>query len=146
MIRAREDRERFIEEARIHVNSVIPDARGQAARIAQEAEGYKAATVALANGEANRFTLLLKQYLIAPEITRKRLYLQTMESVFSRTSKVLMDAGTSGNVLYLPLDQLGAGGAARSGQNRMPPIVTPDAGTAVGDNSTSRDSRRESRQ
>jgi membrane protease subunit HflK len=146
VIRAREDRERFIEEARIHVNSVIPDARGQAARIAQEAEGYKAATVALANGEASRFTLLLKQYLIAPEITRKRLYLQTMESVFSRTSKVLMDAGTSGNVLYLPLDQLGAGGAARSGQNRMPPIVTPDAGTAVGDNSTSRDSRRESRQ
>jgi membrane protease subunit HflK len=146
VIRAREDRERFIEEARIHVNSVIPDARGQAARIAQEAEGYKAATVALANGEANRFTLLLKQYLIAPEITRKRLYLQTMESVFSRTSKVLMDAGTSGNVLYLPLDQLSAGGAARSGQNRMPPIVTPDAGTAVGDNSTSRDSRRESRQ
>jgi membrane protease subunit HflK len=146
VIRAREDRERFIEEARIHVNSVIPDARGQAARIAQEAEGYKAATVALANGEANRFTLLLKQYLIAPEITRKRLYLQTMESVFSRTSKVLMDAGTSGNVLYLPLDQLSAGGAARSGQNRMPPIVTPDVGTAVGDNSTSRDSRRESRQ
>ena len=146
VIRAREDRERYIEEARIHVNSVVPEARGQAARIEQEAEGYKAATVALANGEANRFTLLLKQYLLAPEITRKRLYLQTMESVFSRTNKVLMDAGTSGNVLYLPLDQLGTGGAAGSRRSAMPPIVTPDAGTAAGDSSTTRNSRRESRQ
>ncbi len=62
VIRAREDRERYIEEARIHVNSVVPEARGQAARIMQEAEGYKAATVALAEGEANRFTLLLNEY------------------------------------------------------------------------------------
>ena len=147
VIRAREDRERYIEEAHIHVNSVVPEARGQAARIGQEAEAYKAATVALAQGEANRFTLLLNEYLMAPAITRKRLYLQTMESVFSRTNKVLMDAGTSGNVLYLPLDQLGAGGAARSGRNTMPPIITPDAGTGVGDSSKNvRNPRREGRQ
>jgi membrane protease subunit HflK len=75
------------------------------------------------------------------------LYLQTMESVFSRTSKVLMDAGTSGNVLYLPLDQLGVGGAARSGRNTMPPIITPDAGTAAGNSSKNvRNPRREGRQ
>ena len=73
VIRAREDRERFIEEARVHVNSVVPEARGQAARVLQEAEGYKAATVALADGEAQRFTLLLDEYRKAPEITRKRL-------------------------------------------------------------------------
>ncbi len=59
MIRAREDRERYIEEARVHANSVVPEARGQAARIIQEAEGYKASTVALATGEAHRFTLML---------------------------------------------------------------------------------------
>ena len=143
VIRAREDRERYIEEARVHVNSVVPEARGQAARIMQEAEGYKAATVALAEGEANRFMLLLNEYHKAPEITRKRLYLQTMENVFSRTSKVLMDADSTGNVLYLPLDQLGTGGGT-AGRNNMPPIVTPDTGGSSGD--TSRNSRREGRQ
>ena len=143
VIRAREDRERYIEEARIHVNSVVPEARGQAARIMQEAEGYKAATVALAQGEANRFVLLLNEYHKAPAITRKRLYLQTMESVFSRTNKVLMDADSTGNVLYLPLDQLGAGGGA-AGRGKMPPIVTPDIGSSTGN--TSRTSRREGRQ
>ena len=74
VIRAREDRERFIEEARVHANSVVPEARGQAARIEQEAEAYKAATVALAEGEAQRFKLLLDEYRLAPDITRKRLY------------------------------------------------------------------------
>ncbi len=143
VIRAREDRERFIEEARVHVNSVVPEARGQAARIMQEAEGYKAATVALAEGEANRFLLLLNEYHKAPEITRKRLYLQTMENVFSRTNKVLMDADSTGNVLYLPLDQIGVGGGA-AGRNNMPPLVTPETGVSSGD--TSRSSRREGRQ
>ncbi len=143
VIRAREDRERFIEEARVHVNSVIPEARGQAARIIQEAEGYKAATVALAEGEANRFTLLLGEYQKAPEITRKRLYLQTMESVFSRTNKVLMDADSTGNVLYLPLDQLGSGGGS-AGRNNMPPVITPGIGSSS--EKDSRDSRREGRQ
>ena len=143
VIRAREDRERFIEEARVHVNSVIPEARGQAARIMQEAEGYKAATVALAEGEANRFTLLLGEYQKAPEITRKRLYLQTMESVFSRTNKVLMDADSTGNVLYLPLDQLGSGGGS-AGRNNMPPVITPGIGSSS--EKDSRDTRREGRQ
>jgi membrane protease subunit HflK len=143
VIRAREDRERYIEEAYVHVNSVVPEARGQAARIMQEAEGYKAATVALAQGEANRFTLLLNEYQKAPAITRKRLYLQTMESVFSRTNKVLMDADSTGNVLYLPLDQLGAGGGS-AGRSNMPPVVTPDIGSSTGSNS--RNPRREGRQ
>jgi membrane protease subunit HflK len=143
VIRAREDRERYIEEARIHVNSVVPEARGRAARIMQEAEGYKAATVALAEGEANRFTLLLNEYQKAPAITRKRLYLQTMENVFSRTNKVLMDADSTGNVLYLPLDQLGAGGGT-AGRGNMPPVVTPDIGSSAGN--TSRRTKREGRQ
>ena len=143
VIRAREDRERYIEEARVHVNSVVPEARGQAARINQEAEGYKEASVALATGEAQRFTLLLTEYQKAPEITRKRLYLQTMENVFARSQKVLLDADNSGNVLYLPLDQLGG---SSTGRALMPPIVTPDSGPAGENAATNRTSRREGRQ
>jgi len=147
VIRAREDRERYIEEARVHANSVVPEARGQAARISQEAEGYKEATVAKANGEARRFTLVLHEYQRAPAITRKRLYLETMEAVFGRTSKVLLDTDSNGNVLYLPLDQLGAGGGKSSGRTGMPPIVTPDAGSLTGDgDQAGRNARREGRQ
>jgi membrane protease subunit HflK len=144
VIRAREDRERYIEEARVHVNSVVPEARGQAARIIQEAEGYKASTVALADGEAQRFLLLLGEYQKAPEITRKRLYLQTMENVFARSQKVLLDADSNGNVLYLPLDQLG--GANGTGRALMPPIVTPDSAPQGENAASSRTSRREGRQ
>jgi membrane protease subunit HflK len=143
VIRAREDRERFIEEARVHANSVVPEARGQAARVVQEAEGYKAATVAVAEGEARRFTLLLEEYRKAPEITRKRLYLQAMENVFGSSNKVLLDAKSSGNVLYLPLDQLSGG---NSGRTVMPPIVAPDGGVGIDSPSPSRDARREGRQ
>ena len=143
VIRAREDRERFIEEARVHANSVVPEARGQAARVVQEAEGYKEATVAVAEGEAQRFSLLLADYQKAPEITRKRLYLQTMENVFGRSNKVFLDADNSGNVLYLPLDQLSGGAQGRA---VMPPIVTPDGGVGIDSPSPSRDARREGRQ
>lgn len=144
VIRAREDRERFIEEARVHVNSVVPEARGQAARIVQEAEGYRESTIALATGEADRFTLLLEEYLKAPEITRKRLYLQTMENVFRFNKKVLLDAESSGNVLYLPLDQLSGDGD--SAGRTMPPIVTPDNSPGQNSPSPGRTSRREGRQ
>jgi membrane protease subunit HflK len=145
VIRAREDRERFIEEARVHANSVVPEARGQAARILQEAEGYKEATVAKANGEAQRFTLVLREYERAPQITRKRLYIETMEAVLGRTNKVLLDADSSGNLLYLPLDQLGGGGEA--GNRRIvPPLASPDAGSLTQDSNTNRDARREGRQ
>jgi len=121
VIRAREDRERFKEEARVHANSVIPEARGTAARIEQEAAGYKASTIALAEGEASRFTQVLTEYRLAPAVTRKRLYLETMESVFSRNKKVFLDVDSSGNILYLPLDQSGGADASRI----MPPIKTP---------------------
>jgi membrane protease subunit HflK len=141
VIRAREDRERFIEEAQVHANSVVPEARGQAARVVQEAEGYKEATVAVAQGEAERFSLLLGEYEKAPEITRKRLYLQTMESVFGRSRKVLLDADNSGNILYLPLDQL-----TGSGRPVIPPVVSPDGGVGIDSPSPSRDARREGRQ
>jgi membrane protease subunit HflK len=128
VIRAREDRERFTEEARVHANSVIPEARGAAARIEQEAAGYKASTIALAEGEANRFTLVLKEYQLAPEVTRKRLYLDTMEQVMSNNRKVFLDVDSSGNILYLPLDQAAGSNAA----GILPPIKTPDTGRNSG--------------
>jgi membrane protease subunit HflK len=143
VIRAREDKERFIEEARVHANSVVPEARGQAARIVQEAEGYRQSTIALAQGEAERFTQLLLEYQKAPEITRKRLYLQTMESVFGRNKKVILDTDSSGNVLYLPLDQM-TGGSSQA-RSVMPPLVAPENSGNPSSNSA-RNARREGRQ
>lgn len=145
VIRAREDRERFIEEARVHANSVIPEARGRAARIVQEAEGYKEATIALAEGETSRFNAVLEEYLQAPEITRKRLYVQTMESVYARSNKVMIDTESSGNVLYLPLEQLGAGNGQIDRSQTMPPVIAPNAPVGT-DSGPQRTSRREGRQ
>lgn len=145
VIRAREDRQRFIEEARVHANSVIPEARGRAARIVEEAQGYKAATIAVAEGEAARFSSVLEEYLLAPQVTRKRLYVETLESVFARSNKVFIDAQNGGNVLYLPLDQLGSASGQVGDRQNMPPIVTPKNPT-VGENSPGRNARRESRQ
>jgi membrane protease subunit HflK len=144
VIRAREDKERFIEEARVHANSVVPEARGQAARIVQEAEGYRQSVIALSQGEAERFNQLLGEYEKAPEITRKRLYLQTMETVFGRNKKVLIDADQSGNVLYLPLDQIT--GKPSSQGNVIPPLVTTDSGPSKDQSNNSRSARREGRQ
>jgi len=144
VIRAREDRERFKEEARVHANSVIPGARGTAARIEQEAAGYRAATIALAEGEASRFLQVLAEYQLAPAITRKRMYLETMENVMMRNKKVFLDIESSGNILYLPLDQ------AANGVNpsRIVPPINPTGTTGVdspGGSGTTRGKSREGR-
>ncbi|NND44272.1 MAG: FtsH protease activity modulator HflK [Xanthomonadales bacterium] len=144
VIRAREDRERFIEEARVHANSVVPEARGNAARILQEAEGYRDSTIALSAGEADRFVALLEEYQQAPAITRKRLYLQTMENVLARSRKVMLDVDTDGNILYLPLD--GVAGDSGAGR-RLPPIISNDNDNnqPADRNSPTRAANRESR-
>lgn len=143
VIRAREDRERFTEEARVHANSVIPEARGTAARIEQEAAGYRASTIALAEGEASRFSQVLTQYQLAPEITRKRLYLETMEQVLSRNKKVFLDVDSSGNILYLPLGQPENGADPA---NIMPPLKSAPIGVDSPDDSVSaRSKAREAR-
>ncbi|MCC7220430.1 MAG: FtsH protease activity modulator HflK [Candidatus Contendobacter sp.] len=105
-IKAREDEQRLKNEAEAYSNEVIPRARGQAARRLQEASAYKEQVIAQAQGEASRFNQLLMAYQKAPEVTRERLYLETMESVLSRTSKVLVDVKGTNNLLYLPLDRL----------------------------------------
>jgi len=130
--KAREDRQRFIEEAQVHANSVIPEARGQAARVLEEAEGYRESTIALAEGEASRFEQLYKEYEAAPAITRKRLYLQAMEGVLSRSKKVLIDADSGNNVLYLPIEG-SSGGNLGASQRIIPPMSGDDNVSAAGE-------------
>ena len=105
-IKAREDEQRLINEAEAYANDVVPRARGAAARKMQEAEGYKEQVIAQAEGEASRFTNLVAEYKKAPEITRKRLYIESMQSVLSKTNTVMIDVKGGNNLLYLPLDKI----------------------------------------
>ncbi|MBC8996363.1 FtsH protease activity modulator HflK [Pseudomonas sp. N40(2020)] len=108
VIRAREDEQRSRNQAETYANGVVPEARGQAQRILEDANGYRDETVSRAKGEADRFTKLVAEYRKAPEVTRQRLYLDTMQEVFSNTSKVLVTGNKDGqsNLLYLPLDKM----------------------------------------
>jgi membrane protease subunit HflK len=106
VIQAREDKQRLINEAEAYRNEVLPKARGAAARILEEANAYEQEVVARAEGEADRFVKLLKEYNKAPKVTRDRLYLDMMESVLNKSSKVMVDISGSNNLLYLPLDKL----------------------------------------
>ena len=105
-IKAREDEQRLVNEAEAYRNDILPRARGGAARVREEANGYKASVIAKSEGDAARFDQLLTEYELAPEITRKRLYLESMESVLSSTNKVLLDAKGGNSLMYLPLDKL----------------------------------------
>jgi len=106
-IKAREDKQRLINEAEAYANEVIPKSRGAAARVLEEAEAYRARTIAQAEGEAGRFSKLFVEYSKAPEITRKRLYIETIESVLSGVDTVMVDVKQGSNLFYLPLDQTG---------------------------------------
>jgi membrane protease subunit HflK len=107
VIRAREDEQREKNQAETYANGVVPEARGQAQRLIEDASGYRDEVVSRATGEADRFTALVAEYRKAPEITRERLYLDTMQELMSNTSKVLVtgDKGQN-NLLYLPLDKM----------------------------------------
>jgi membrane protease subunit HflK len=105
-IKAREDKQRLINEAEAYANEVVPKARGAAARLTQEAEGYKSRIISAAEGDVSRFSQILKEYKKAPEVTRKRIYLDTIEAVMSGTDTVLVDVKGSNNMMYLPLDKL----------------------------------------
>lgn len=108
-IKAREDRDRFSEEAQAYTNDILPRARGAAARKLQEAQAYRSRVTAGAEGQASRFSQLREAYEKSPKITRERLYLETIEDVLSRSRKVLVDTKSGGNVLYLPLDKMLSG-------------------------------------
>lgn len=105
-IKAREDEQRLINEAEAYRNDVLPRARGGAARLREEANAYKEQVVARAQGEAARFNQLRDAYALAPDVTRERLYLETLEGVLGGSSKVLIDAQSANNLMVLPLDRL----------------------------------------
>ncbi|MCG6658691.1 FtsH protease activity modulator HflK [Halomonas campisalis] len=114
VIRAREDRQRTINEGMAYANAIIPAAQGQAQRLVEQGQGYRESVVAEARGQANRFNALLAQYRNAPEIMRERLYLDTIAEVFGKTPKVLIDVSAETPLMYLPLDQ--RPGGVRSGE------------------------------
>jgi membrane protease subunit HflK len=106
VVKAREDAKTFINEAKEYNRQEVPLAEGAALKIVQEAEAYKQSIIAKSEGEAQQFDLVREQFERAPEVTKERLYLETMEKVFSNTSKVIIDSENSNNMMYLPLDQM----------------------------------------
>lgn len=105
-VRAREDEERVKNEARAFAADILPKARGEATAILERAEAYKQETISLATGASERFTSILREYQKAPDITRQRMYLDTVESVMSNSSKVMVDVEGGNNLIYLPVDKL----------------------------------------
>jgi membrane protease subunit HflK len=104
-VKAREDKQRLINEAQTYSNDILPKSRGKAARILEEAKAYKSQVISKSVGESSRFGQILAEYIKAPEVTRERLYRETMESVFSSTNKVVVDSSAN-SMMYLPLDKL----------------------------------------
>ncbi len=114
VLKAGQERERAKNEAQAYANDVIPRAVGTASRLKEESDAYKARVVAQAQGDAQRFRSVLNEYQKAPQVTRDRMYLDTMQQIYSNVTKVLVDSSKGSNLLYLPLDkimQLGAAGA-----------------------------------
>jgi membrane protease subunit HflK len=108
---ARSDLERAQNEAQTYANRVVPEARGRAAKITQDSEAYREQTVAEAKGQTSRFNQVYEQYKKAPDVTRERMYLETMERIFGGTDKIIIDGGVGGQggtgvVPYLPLNEL----------------------------------------
>ncbi len=120
VIKAREDEERYKNQAQAYSNGVIPEARGGAQRMKEEAMAYKEQVIAQADGEAQRFKYLLTEYNKAPEVTRQRLYLDAVQEVMSKSSKIMVDVEGGNNMLYLPLDKIiGGSGSSVSSSSSM---------------------------
>ena len=131
-IKAREDEQRLQNEADAYVKQILPKAHGAAARLTQEAEAYKLNLIAKAEGEARRFEKLLAEYQKAPEVTRERLYLDTMQEVFEKANTILLDVKGGGNMIYLPIDKLRrpaaqAEAASKSGENAQAAQDAPES-------------------
>lgn len=126
VVKAREDRERLINEAEAYSNNILPQARGQAARVIEEARAYRDQVIARAEGQAGRFTSVVTEYKKAPEIMRERMYLEAMTNVFANTSKVLMGANGANSLMYLPLDKM------MSQQPTAPSVNVPFSAPATG--------------
>jgi membrane protease subunit HflK len=104
--KAKEDEQRVINEANAYAESIIPEARGEAQKQIEQASAYRDQVIARAKGEADRFEKVLAEYRLAKDVTRNRLYIDAMESVLSRSSKIMVDVEGGNNIMYLPLDRL----------------------------------------
>jgi len=149
-VKAGQDRERQKNEGQAYANDVIPRARGAASRLLQESEAYRSSVTANAQGEASRFKQVLVEYQKAPAVTRDRMYLETMQKIFSSTTKVMVDSKGNNSLIYLPLDKLisqsaaPAGAAADVGAVRPPATSTtsaPDTAALEAQESRARESR-----
>jgi membrane protease subunit HflK len=124
-IKAREDKERTENKAEAYANEILPRARGEAARIQADAKAYRDKVIAEAEGEAARFLAILREYEKAPDVTRERLYLDTMQQVLGQSNKVLLDVKGGNNLMYLPLDQLMKQRATQATDTRDAPQMPP---------------------
>ena len=130
-VKAGADRDRFKNEGQAYASDVIPKARGTAARLREESEGYRSRVIAQAEGDAQRFKSVLNEYQKAPAVTRDRLYLETMQQVYSNVTKVMVDSRSGSNLLYLPLDKiLQQQGLTAAGAPNVAPA--PDAAAPAG--------------
>ena len=118
-IKAREDEQRYINEAEAYRNEIIPLARGEAKQMLEQAIAYKVKLINAAEGEASRFTQLFNEYKKAPDVTKERLYIEAVESVLSQSSKVMIDIEGGNNLMYLPLDQLINNSQTRNNNERQ---------------------------
>ncbi|WP_427310120.1 FtsH protease activity modulator HflK [Cupriavidus sp. H39] len=149
--KASQDRERAISEGQAYANDIIPRAKGTAARLKEESEAYRARVVAQAEGDASRFRSVQGEYAKAPQVTRDRIYLETMQQIYTNSTKVLVDARQGNNLLYLPLDKLVAQAEGRATpQPGQPgaagtPAPAPDAPTDNRSRESLRNRDRDSR-
>jgi membrane protease subunit HflK len=141
-VKAREDEERFKNEARAYAADILPKARGDANARRERALAYKQRVVAEAEGETDRFLKLLAEYEKAPKVTRDRLYIEAVESVLARTSKVLVDVKGGNNLLYVPLDKILAGRGVTSSAESNDVSSGADSSTAGADQDQARRTRR----
>jgi len=132
VLKAGQERERAKNEAEAYANDVVPRAQGTASRLNEEAQAYKSRIVAQAQGDAQRFRSVLAEYQKAPQVTRDRLYLESMQQMYSNVTKVLVETHQGSNLLYLPLDKImqmssaqDANGAASSAAPMLPPAAAP---------------------
>jgi modulator of FtsH protease HflK len=125
VVKAQQDRDRFINEGQAYANRVVPEARGRASRLLEEASGYEQSVLARSQGDAARFTAIVAEYNKAPGVTRERLYIDMMQSVLGNTSKVLVDQKQGQSLLYLPLDKLMASTREAAATNPLPEATKP---------------------
>ncbi|MFT5534920.1 MAG: membrane protease subunit HflK, partial [Candidatus Paceibacteria bacterium] len=146
-VKAGQDRERAKNEGQAYANDVIPKARGAVSRLMQEAEGYKSRVVSTSEGDASRFKQVVVEYEKAPAVTRDRIYLETMQQIFTNTSKVMIDSKSGNNLLYLPLDKLISQSVAADAASKTPvQTVVPSASVETMEAQRQRESRsRDSR-